>query len=239
MTEVNYAKGLEGVIAAESEICQIDGANGKLYYRGYPIEELARSSSFEETTYLLLYEKLPSKQELADFSRRMRQSRALHPSIQRMIRDFPPAGSPMELLQSVISYLSGSVEHHKVMGMGHRVYKAKDPRAVVMEEMLKELCEQKGDSRGYEFLKKLEEGFRVRMEDKGKLIYPNVDFFSGAVYTMLGIPRYLFTPIFAAARSAGWLAHILEQRKDNRLFRPKALFVGPAPRPYVPIDKRK
>jgi citrate synthase len=76
------------------------------------------------------------------------------------------------------------------------------------------------------------------MEKKGKPIYPNVDFFSGAVYTMLGIPRYLFTPIFAAARSAGWLAHILEQRKDNRLFRPKALFIGPEPRAYVPIDKR-
>ena len=59
MAEVTYAKGLEGVIAAESEICQIDGANGKLYYRGYPIEELAQHSSFEETTFLLLYERLP------------------------------------------------------------------------------------------------------------------------------------------------------------------------------------
>jgi citrate synthase len=380
MSDVSYAKGLEGVIAAESEICQIDGANGKLYYRGYPIEELAQSSSFEETTYLLLNEALPSASELADFSQRMRQSRGLHPSVQNMIRDFPASGSPMELLQSVISYLSGSVEHQiqhsatcncrrtlhqiaqittvlatyqrfkegkaylnprmdlsqgadflyllkgeepsaeegrifdtclllhaehgfnastftarvvastystcycsisaaigalagflhgganervmnmldeigtpdnidawldkalsekrKVMGMGHRVYKAKDPRAVVMETMLKELCEQKGDSRLYEFLKKLEKGFRDRMEEKGKPIYPNVDFFSGAVYTMLGIPRYLFTPIFAAARSAGWLAHILEQRKDNRIFRPKCLFVGPAPRTYVPIDER-
>ncbi|MHC4681494.1 MAG: citrate/2-methylcitrate synthase [Planctomycetota bacterium] len=381
MTEQSYAKGLEGVIAAESEICHIDGAKGELHYRGYPIEELARHSSFEETTFLLLYEKLPSKQELADFSQRMRQSRGLHASVQDMIRNFPAAGSPMELLQSVISYLSGSVEHQiqhsatcncrrtlhqiaqmttilatyqrvkegksymeprkdlsqgadflyllrgkepspeegrifdtclllhaehgfnastftarvvastystcycsisaavgalagflhgganervmdmldeigapenidawldkalserrKVMGMGHRVYKAKDPRAIVMEEMLKALSEQKGDSRLYEFLKKLEEGFRARMEEKGKPIYPNVDFFSGALYTMLGIPRYLFTPIFAAARSAGWLAHILEQRKDNRLFRPKALFVGPQPRPYVPLDKRQ
>jgi citrate synthase len=342
MKEASYAKGLEGVIAAESEICQIDGVNGKLHYRGYPVEELARSSSFEETTYLLLHERLPSEQELTDFSQRMRQSRTLHPVVQNMIRDFPQAGSPMELMQSVISYLSGSVEHQirhsatcncrrtlhqvaepsaeegrifdtclllhaehgfnastftarvvastystcycsisaavgalagflhgganervmdmldeigepenvdawldkalserrKVMGMGHRVYKAKDPRAVVMEDMLKKLSEQKGDSRLYELLKKLEEGFRARMEEKGKPIYPNVDFFSGAVYTMLGIPRYLFTPIFAAARSPGWLAHILEQRKDNRIFRPKALFVGPEPRAYVPIDKR-
>ena len=129
-------------------------------------------------------------------------------------------------------------EKRKVMGMGHRVYKAKDPRAVVMEDMLKQLCEQKGDSRLYEFLKKVEKSFRDRMEEKGKPIYPNVDFFSGAVYTMLGIPRYLFTPIFAAARSAGWLAHILEQRKDNRIFRPRALYAGPEPRSYVPIEKR-
>ena len=129
-------------------------------------------------------------------------------------------------------------QHRKVMGMGHRVYKTKDPRAIVMERMLKELSQQKGDFGLYEFLKKLEESFRARMEKKGKLVYPNVDFFSGAVYTLLGVPRYLFTPIFAAARSAGWLAHILEQRKDNRLFRPRALFVGPGPRPYLPLEKR-
>ena len=128
--------------------------------------------------------------------------------------------------------------HGKVMGMGHRVYKAKDPRAVVAEAMLKDLCQKRGDLRLYEFLKKIEGSFRARMEAKGKPIYPNVDFFSGAVYTMLGIERNLFTPIFAAARSPGWLAHILEQRKDNRIFRPRALFVGPGPRPYVAIENR-
>jgi citrate synthase len=129
-------------------------------------------------------------------------------------------------------------EKRKVMGMGHRVYKAKDPRAIVMEKMLLDLSNQRGDTRLYEFLKALEKGFRERMEEKGKPIYPNVDFFSGGVYTLLGIPRPLFTPIFAAARSSGWLAHILEQRKDNRLFRPKALYVGPQPREYVPLKAR-
>lgn len=380
MAETTYAKGLEGVIAAESDICRIDGANGKLYYRGYSIEDLAEHSSFEETTFLLLNEKLPSKAELDDFSHRMRRSRDLKEPVQDMIRQFPPAGSPMELLQSVISYLSGTVEHQirhsatcncrqtlhqiaqmttvlaayerfrqgksyvepradlsdganflymlrgeepspeegrifdtclvlhaehgfnastftarvvastystcycsisaaigalagflhgganervmdmldeigsidkvdtwldkalgehrKVMGMGHRVYKAKDPRSIVMEKMLQQLSERKGDSGVYDMLKAVEKGFRDRMEEKGKPIYPNVDFFSGAVYALLGIPRDLFTPIFAASRSAGWLAHILEQRKDNRLFRPKALYVGPEPRPYVPIQKR-
>jgi citrate synthase len=129
-------------------------------------------------------------------------------------------------------------EHRKVMGMGHRVYKAKDPRATVMERFFEELSEKRGDHKLYEFLKQLEGNFGARMDKKGKPVYPNVDFFSGAVYTILGIPRYLFTPIFAAARSAGWLAHILEQRKDNRIFRPRALFTGPDPRPYVPIGNR-
>jgi citrate synthase len=98
--------------------------------------------------------------------------------------------------------------------------------------------EKRGGHKLYEFLKQLEKSFSARMGKKGKPVYPNVDFFSGAVYTILGIPRNLFTPIFAAARSAGWLAHILEQRKDNRIFRPRALFKGPDPRPYVPIENR-
>ena len=80
--------------------------------------------------------------------------------------------------------------------------------------------------------------FRDRMEEKGKPIYPNVDFFSGAVYRLLGVPTIMFTPIFGVARVSGWLAHILEQRVDNRLYRPKGLYAGPDPKDYVPIDQR-
>jgi citrate synthase len=126
----------------------------------------------------------------------------------------------------------------KVMGMGHRVYKAKDPRAVIIEKHLQELSKRKNDFRLYEILKELERQFRARMEEKGKPLYPNVDFFSGAVYSLLGIPKDLFTPIFAVARTAGWLAHVLEQRKDNRLYRPKCLYIGGPPAEYVPIDDR-
>jgi citrate synthase len=126
----------------------------------------------------------------------------------------------------------------KVMGMGHRVYKAKDPRAILMEEYLAELSRRKGDTTYYDILKTVEKAFRARMEEKGKPIYPNVDFFSGAVYRLLGIPKILFTPIFAISRVAGWLAHILEQRKDNRLYRPKSLYSGPEPREFVALDKR-
>ncbi len=375
-----YVKGLEGVIAAESEICKIDGASGKLYYRGYPVEELAVHSDFEEVTYLLLHEALPTPAQMTDFSQKMRAGRDIASPIREMVRSFPIGAHPMELLQSVVSYLSGYVEHRiqhsttcncrstlhqivqlasvvaayhrfreaksyvpplsnishganflymlrgsepepyegeimdkclllhaehgfnastftarvvastystcycsisaaigalygflhgganervlemveqigtkkrvadwiddalkkkaKVMGMGHRVYKAKDPRARLMESYLLDLSEKKDDFRMYEVLKEIETVFRERMEAKGKPIYPNVDFFSGAVYSLLGIPRVLFTPVFAVARAAGWLAHILEQRQDNRIYRPTSLYKGPEPRKFVPLDKR-
>lgn len=380
MAEVSYAKGLEGVIANETEICKIDGENGKLYYLGYSIEDLVEYSSFEEVTYLLLYGKLPSARELDDFSTRMRASREVSPAIIEMVRSFPPESHPMELLQSAIAYISGYVEHkihhsatcncrntlhqiaqittvvaawtrfnqgkdyvpprtdlshganflymirgeepdqdegeimdkalilhaehgfnastftarvvastistcyssisaaigslygalhgganekvldmvheigskenvsawmdkaiaekRKVMGMGHRVYKAMDPRAVVMEKYLSHMSDKKNDHSDYEILKEVQKEFRARMEEKGKPLYPNVDFFSGSVYKLLGLPSKIYTPIFAMARSAGWLSHILEQRKDNRLYRPKGLYVGSEGKEFVPVEKR-
>lgn len=380
MVDETYSKGLEGVVAAESRICKIDGAKGKLYYRGYAIEDLTGNCTFEEVTYLLLYESLPTPAQLSDFSERMRKSRGLAGPILAMIDSFPKGAHPMELLQSVISYLSGYVEHRiqhsatcncretlhqvaqlasvvatcwrfwkgeeyvppredlshganflymlrgsepnrlegeimdkcltlhaehgfnastftarvvastlstcycsisaaigalygslhgganervidmieeigdadrvagwvetalnkkqKIMGMGHRVYHVKDPRAEIMEQYLLELSEQKKDFRYYETLKEVERVVRSKMETAGKPIYPNVDFFSGAVYLLLEISPILFTPIFAMARVAGWLAHILEQRIDNRLYRPKSLYIGPEPIAFVLADKR-
>lgn len=381
MTEATYAKGLEGVIAGESRICKVDGEQGRLYYYGYRIKDLAANATFEEVTYLLLYGELPTPKQLADFSVKMRKSRALNEPVIRMIKDFPRDSHPMELLQSVINFLSGYIDHKiehsptcncrqtlhqvaqlpavvaafhrfkngldyvpprddlshganflwqlkgvepdkedgeimdkclilhaehsfnastftarvvastlstcycsisaaigslfgslhgganekvvamvedidnvenvrpwlesalakkkKVMGMGHRVYKAMDPRAVLMEEYLRILSKKYGNARNLEVLKEVEKVFREKMEEKGKPIYPNVDFFSGAVYSLMGIPSNLFTPIFAVARVSGWLAHILEQRVDNRLFRPKALYVGDIERTWPDLDDRK
>lgn len=380
MAAITYSKGLEGVVAGETTICQVDGQNGKLMYRGYSIEDLVEYSSYEETVYLLLFEQLPSAVELDEFTRNFRSGRHIATPIQDMIRNFPQSGDPMELLQSVMSYLSGYVVHKirhsatcncrqtlhqvaqlatviaayqrfkegksyvmprddlshganflymlrgeeplsyeadimdkclilhvehgfntstftarvvasslstcyssisaaigalrgplhgganeqvmdmlaeignvynvdtwldkalsekkKIMGMGHREYKVKDPRSFVMEKFLRELSEKKGDSRNLSILTKLEKSFRARMDQKGKPLYPNVDFFSGSVYSLLGIPQQLFSPIFAMARSAGWLAHILEQRKDNRLFRPECLYTGPQLREFMSVDKR-
>src|SRR6056297_1821383 len=101
MSEVQYAKGLEGVIAAESKICKIDGEKGELYYLGYPISELVKNSTFEEVTYLLLYGKLPTGERLERFSERMRKGRYLADPVLEMIRGFPKDSHPMELLQSV------------------------------------------------------------------------------------------------------------------------------------------
>lgn len=368
----SYAKGLEGVIAGESRICKIDGEKGQLYYRGYPIQQLAKKVSFEDTTYLLLHGELPTPEESLKFSTQMRNSRDLSPEILDMIRNFPKDSHPMELLQSVIAYLSAYVQHkihhgpnchctetlhqvsqlasvlaawerfrkgkdyvppkrtlshganflymirgeeptelegkimdsclvmhaehsfnastftarvvastqstcyasisaaigalygslhgganekvmdaideigsadnvitwldaqlsagRKIMGMGHRVYKAKDPRSEIMEEYLRDLGKLYGDTKYYDILTLLESETRKRMEAKGKPIYPNVDFYSGAVYRMLGLESRLFTPVFAIARVSGWLAHVLEQREDNRIYRPRALYVGPEPR---------
>lgn len=377
---MTFAKGLEGVIAAESKICNIDGINGKLYYRGYSIEDLAAHCTFEEVTFLLLYDNLPTSPQLPDFSEKMRRSRGLSKPVLDMISTFPVTAHPMQLLQSVVAYLSGYVEHRiqhsatcncrdtlhqvvqlasvvaayerirgakeyipprtdlshganflymlrgteptslegeimdrclllhaehgfnastftarvvastlstcycsissaigslygplhggaservmemvdrignkdnveawitkalnqnqKIMGMGHREYKVKDPRSNIMERYLEELSQQKNDFQDYEILKEIEKVFQRKMETLGKPIYPNVDFFSGAVYRLLGIRPVLFTPIFAMARVAGWLAHIFEQRSDNRLFRPECLYIGPEPRAFVPAGQR-
>lgn len=381
MASIEYSKGLEGVIAAESSICRVDGENGKLYYMGYSISDLARNASYEEVTYLLLYGELPTREELEQFTVRMRSARVLPEPVVYMVREFPRDNHPMELLQSVISYLSGYVAHKihhnpphcncrdtlhqvsqipsviaaydrfrngkdyipprddlnhganflymlhgeapdkedgdimdralvlhaehdinastftarvvastmstcyssisaamgalfgslhgganekviqmideigskenakawvnnrldaggKVPGFGHRIYKTRDPRSIIMEEDLKCLSEKHNDWKDYEILQGVQHAFRERMEEKGKPLYPNVDFLSGSVYRHLGISTDLFTPLFAMARVAGWLSHILEQRVDNKLYRPRTLYVGHEQRDYVPIEKR-
>ena len=380
MSDTTYAKGLEGVIAGESRICKVDGEQGRLYYFGYRIKDLAANATFEEVTYLLLYGELPTVDQLIDFSDRMRKSRDLSPPILQMIKAFPRESHPMELLQSTINFLSGYIDHkiehsptcncrqtlhqiaqipgvvaafyrfkngldyipprddlshganflwqlkgeepdpedgkimdkclilhaehsfnastftarvvastlstcycsisaaigslfgslhgganekvmamvedidtmdnvrpwletaleekRKVMGMGHRVYKAKDPRAIIMEDFLRTLSRKYGETRNLDILKEVEKVFREKMEEKGKPIYPNLDFFSGAVYSLLGIPSNLFTPVFAIARASGWLSHILEQRSDNRIFRPKALYTGDVELPWPVLEER-
>ena len=124
----------------------------------------------------------------------------------------------------------------KLMGFGHRVYKVKDPRAIVLQKLAEQLFEKFGYDKYYEIALELEKVAGEKLASKG--IYPNVDFYSGLVYRKLGIPTDLFTPIFAIARVAGWLAHWKEQLGENRIYRPTQIYSGAHDQPYVPIEQR-
>ncbi len=377
MSEVTYAKGLAGVIAAESEICVIDGQVGSLRYRGYDIRDLAENSTFAESAYLLLYGALPTRDELAAFEARLTELRAIDSSIVAMLRALPTSTHPMIALQAAVAahgaidpvasgrndenfdraialiarvptmvaawerirngndpldpradlghgqnflymlsgeapddetghifdvccilhmehsfnastftgrvvasteapmdasvsaavgalygplhgganervlnmleeipsadvtedwVMSALAEKRKIMGMGHRVYKAKDPRSFVLEGFLERIAEKTGGNENYRKLKVIEKVMAREVGAKG--IYPNVDFFSGSLYELLNISTELFTPIFAVARVVGWTAHILEQWEDNRIFRPRALYQGNTDMTWVDFDKR-
>lgn len=371
--EANYNRGLEGVVADESKICFIDGQKGILAYQGYSIKDLAQCT-FPEVTFLLLYGKLPNKNELKEISQKLVVKRSLPRFVVDIIKSFPKSAHPMEVLQTCVAALgtvkdeknneekvltliaqfplivtsyyrhlkgqkilsgreegghaanflyllsgkepapeeaqiletslilhmehgfnastfaaraigstlapyhacvagaigslygplhgganegvlkqveeAGQVENvekwvagifsqkKKIVGMGHRVYKVKDPRAYILEDMLKELSEKKGDMKNYEMLKAVEVATLKEMQKLGKRIYPNVDFFSGALYRLLGIDDLLFTPLFAIARVVGWSAHLLEQWKDNRLYRPELFYKGLSDLTFVPLEQR-
>jgi len=379
MSEAEIKRGLEGVLFTETELSFINGQEGKLYYLGYPIEQLAENSSFEEVSYLLLHKRLPTADELALFKEKMVKNRNLAVEKVASFADYPKNAHPMAALRTAISeiglfdpteedtsfeslyeksisliskmatvtaaikrlregkmpiepdpelshaanfyyMMNGTkpsaeqeklldvalilhAEHgmnastftalavhstasdiyssivaaigalkgprhgganeqvmrmvqeigkpeaaagwvqgklankERIMGMGHRVYKALDPRAVILKKYAEIVAKAHGKSKEYEILTIVEQEAGKVLNPRG--IYPNVDFYSGVVYSDLGIPTDFFTPVFAVARISGWTAHILEYtRMDNRLLRPKAKFVGELDRKYVPIDQR-
>jgi citrate synthase len=146
----------------------------------------------------------------------------------------------MEMLEEIGSfeavedYVNKKLDNkEKLMGFGHRVYKNGDPRAKHLQKMSHELGKLTGDLKWYNMSVKIED---MVVSEKG--LKPNVDFYSASVYTTLGIPRDLFTPIFAISRMSGWTAHILEQFENNRLIRPRAEYVGPVGQSYVPMANR-
>ena len=381
--------GLAGVPAAESKVCFIDGNKGHLLYRGYPIEELAGHSSFEETAWLLLKGELPTETKLRDWEQELWQRRRLKYKVVEILKQLPETGHPMEALMagvaalgmfypggkneaatlkgpisihdtderwratvrilgkvptivaafhrlrqgdlniiprddlsmaanflymltakepspisakifdaclvlhaehsmnastfsarvtastlsdpfSVISAAIGTLrgplhgganeagiemlreigspanvpaymdklllEKKKIVGFGHREYRVKDPRATVLQKLAEQLFDTHGGTPLYDIARAVEDYLAPRIGVKG--IYPNVDFYSGIVYNRLGIPRDLFIPIFAMARTAGWLAHLWEQLEHNRIFRPSQIYVGSERRSYKPIASR-
>ena len=135
------------------------------------------------------------------------------------------AGSPENANKFVTDLLASK---GKLMGMGHREYKVVDPRAVILKPMARSLCAGTSAENLYATLEELELEFNAEMQKRGKDLWANVEYYKGAVFEALGIPANNFTALFAMARSVGWLAHFIEDRQDNRIFRPKAEYTGAA-----------
>jgi citrate synthase len=368
--------GLEGVVVAETRLSRVDGERGALIYVGYPIEELAQHTTFEEVCHLLWHGELPDRDALGRLRDQLAEGYPLPDDVLELIRTAPAEAHPMALLRTAVSALGirdpdaddisratnlrkavrltaalpaitaatarlragqepveprpelslagnllymmngeepdehqtrtmdvaltlhadhgfnastfsarvtiatlsdlysavtaaigtlkgplhgganervmrmleeigtpenaedwvrGALERNeKVMGFGHRVYRALDPRAPI----LRRLGEDLGSSTWFQISDRVREVMREEMDRRGKKVYANVDFYSASVYEKLGVPTELFTNIFACARVAGWTAHILEQLEDNRLIRPKARYVGPENLSVIPIEQR-
>ena len=147
----------------------------------------------------------------------------------------------MELIQrfddveSAKAGVLGMLERkEKIMGFGHRVYTVSDPRNSVNKRMSKTLAEERGDMTLFDVSDVIE---KVMWDEKK--LFANADFFAASVYHFMGIPTYLFTPIFVCSRITGWTAHVMEQRANNKLIRPAAEYTGPGLLKFVPIDERE
>ncbi|NKE72141.1 citrate synthase [Candidatus Manganitrophus noduliformans] len=141
-------------------------------------------------------------------------------------------------IDRVRPYIEAKVKaKQRIMGLGHREYKVKDPRAIILQRLAKRLFEHYGKSPLYEVAVEVEKVGEEYLASKK--VYANVDFYSGILYQKMGIETDFFTPIFAMARVVGWLAHWIEQVKDNHIFRPTEIYEGEHDRAYVPLSERK
>ena len=368
-------KGLEGVVAAETALCDLDGANGRLAYRGYDIDELARQASYEEVAHLLWRGELPTRAQLDGFCAELTAARPIPDQLLAAFRLLPKKADPMRALQMATAMLgtfdpdatdnsqeanlrkalrltsqlaTAVCSHHRIrlgkepvppskdlghaanflfmltgerpsavnvrafdaslilyaehemnastfttrvisstlsdmhsavaggigaikgslhggageavmrtlqeigkvenvdafvetalaqkrrlMGFGHRVYRAGDPRAANLRGLAEDACRQSGQEMWFRMAVRLFEKV-----NRAKGLIPNVDFYSAPLWYSIGIPVDLFTPVIVAGRIAGWTAHLLEQYQDNRLIRPRGQYTGPGRRSFVPLDRR-
>jgi citrate synthase len=387
--EENIHKGLVGIYVDQTDISYIDGAHGRLFYRGYNIKDLVEHSTFEEVVFLLLFGMLPSKAELDDFKAKLLANRDIPDNVLSLLKSFPRNTTRIELLRTAVSALSlydpddydysekanmrkgiriiakiptliayahriesnlpliepkeeyalgenyyymmtgeeptpeianafdkillthaehssnastfsarvtistlsdiysgvvsaigtlrgplhgganerliralldevktednvvpwaeGKLERkEKIMGFGHRVYKTYDPRGLILREISKGFWDRI-DAGEYELKQpETDVGNLLRMVDilvdymvTNKGLYPNVDCYSGTLLYALAVPPPLYTPFFAAARSAGWVAHMIEQLRDNKLIRPLLKYTGELDREFLDLESRE
>jgi citrate synthase len=373
--DASLLRGLEGVVATTTRLCDLDGAGGRLAYHGYDIDDLARHATFEEVVWLLWHGELPGLAALDGFRRELAEARPLAPLMLRTLKLLPKDMHPMRALQLAIA-LAGALdpdsedvshdadrrkaarlvsqmatltaafhrirqgkrpvtpradlghaasflhmlagrkpktrevrafdaalvlyaEHElnastftartiastlsdmhsavcgalgalkgplhggageavmrtleeiaapeaaaaftdraladkrRLMGFGHRVYKAGDPRARILRALAERACRRSGEGVWFDIAVRLHDAVK-----RAKGLIPNVDFYSAPLFRALGVPVDLFVPVIAVSRIAGWTAHILEQHADNRLIRPRAQYTGPARREFRPLPQR-
>ena len=140
-------------------------------------------------------------------------------------------------ISEVEDFVRGKLERkERVMGFGHRVYKAYDPRATYLKTFAKQLAADTGNQNLYEMSRRIEEIMAEAVAAKG--IHPNVDFYSATTYYSIGLDIDLFTPMFVMSRIAGWVGHCIEYLQDNKLIRPRCEYTGPHGSPYVPMNER-
>lgn len=140
----------------------------------------------------------------------------------------------INLEEEIEEYIYGLLaDQKKIMGFGHRIYRAQDPRTKHLRDMVEDLCHRERTLGLYNKCIKIEQIVYER-----KKIYPNVDFYAAVTMDALGVPKEYFTPFFASSRIAGWVAHVIEQYEDAVLLRPESKYVGEFNRPFIPIENR-